>query len=333
MRKVVVLILLAFTVGCQNSSNQPAQETSTISGDIIIFHAGSLAVPFQKIARAFEKENPGTRVLLESAGSIDCARKITDLHKPCDLMASSDYKVITKFLIPEHTSWYFPFAGNEIVLAYTEKSKSGDIINQNNWPDILLRDDIRYGRSDPDADPCGYRTLMVMQLAGNYYGRNDLVEKLKAKDNKYIRPKEVDLLAMLELHETDYIFIYKSVAIQHGLKYLDLPDEINLKKTELNDHYREAVVKIKGSTPSSSLEVDGEAIVYAITMLDDAPNPEAAGAFLHFLFNNDKGLKILTETGHNSLIPIYRSPDMILPQYLKKYTIEKKEIRLLTDKL
>ncbi|NTV82767.1 MAG: tungstate ABC transporter substrate-binding protein WtpA, partial [Bacteroidales bacterium] len=65
------------------------------------------------------------------------------------------------------------------------------------------------------------------------------------------------------------------------------------------------------------------AIIYAIPMLNDAPNPEAAGAFLHFLLNKDKGLKILTEAGHNSLIPISRSQDMILPQYLKKYTIEK----------
>jgi len=323
MRKVVIIILVALAIGCQNSNNQPTKNTSTISGDIIIFHAGSLSVPFKKMARAFEQENPGTRVLLESAGSVDCARKITDLHKPCDLMASSDYKVITKFLIPEHTSWYFPFAGNEIVLAYTEKSTSGDLITQNNWPDILLRDDIRYGRSDPDADPCGYRTLMVMQLAGNYYGRNDLAETLSAKDIKYIRTKEVDLLAMLELHETDYIFIYRSVAIQHGLKYLELPDEISLKKIELNEHYRQAVVNIKGNTPSSSVEVRGEAIVYAITMLEDAPNPEAAGAFLHFMLNHDRGLKILTETGHNSLIPIYRSQDMILPHYLKKYTIEK----------
>jgi len=322
MRNQFVILLLILMISCQSSNNPQEVNSNKISGDIIIFHAGSLAVPFQKIARAFEREYPGTKVLLEAAGSVDCARKITDLHKPCDLMASSDYKIIQKFLIPEYTSWYLPFAGNEMVIAYTDKTAFGDIISAQNWPEILLNHDIRYGRSDPDADPCGYRTLMVMQLAGLYYGKTDLAEKLSAKDQKYIRPKEVDLLALLELHETDYIFIYRSVAIQHGLKFLELPDEINLKKMKLDEHYHQAGVTINGSTPSSSLEIRGESIVYAITKLDNGPNPKASEAFLHFLLNDDKGLKILNESGHNSLIPVAQNQEIYLPEYLKKYTIK-----------
>ena len=247
--------MMILMVSCQ-SSNNPENRTKTgVSGDIIIFHAGSLSVPFQKIARDFEQEYPGTKVLLEAAGSVDCARKITDLKKPCDLMASSDYKIIQKFLIPDYTSWYLPFAGNEIVIAFTDKSILGENISSQNWYEILLQENVHYGRADPNADPCGYRTLMVMQLAGLYYRKADLTEKLSGKDQKYIRPKEVDLLAMLELHETDYIFIYRSVAIQHGLKFLELPDEINLKKMELDEQYKQAGVMIKGSTPSSEVEV------------------------------------------------------------------------------
>jgi len=323
MKNNYILLLIGLLISCQSSNNQQNMKKDGISGDVIIFHAGSLSVPFQKIARAFEQENPGVKVLLEAAGSVDCARKITDLHKPCDLMASSDYNVIKKFLVPGYTSWYLPFAGNEMVIAYTDKSSLSDKMSVNSWPDILLNDKIRYSRADPNADPCGYRTLMVMQLTGLYYGKNDLVEKLAAKDQKYIRPKEVDLLALLELHETDYIFIYRSVAIQHGLKFLELPDEINLKKMELNEHYQQAGVRIKGSTSSSSLEVKGEAIVYAITRLDKAPNPAAADAFLHYLLDKNKGMKIMEQSGHNSLIPVTGNPEMNLPEYLKKYTIEK----------
>lgn len=317
----IFIICCIFISACRNSGT-PAKEATGVSGDIIIFHAGSLSVPFQKIARAFEQENSGTRVLLEATGSVESARKITDMHKPCDLMASSDYKVITKFLIPGHSSWFLPFAGNEMVIAYTKKSLFGDIVSQNNWPEVLLKEEVRYGRSDPDADPCGYRTLVVMQLAEPYYGMNNLTGQLSSKDVKYIRPKEVDLLAMLEMHETDYIFIYRSVAIQHGLKYLELPDEINLKKMEFDEQYRKAVVTIKGKTPDSQVEVSGEAISYAITMPDDAPNPEAAAAFLHFLLDKEKGLKILNEAGHNSLIPIRKNSTMNLPGYLSQYTRE-----------
>jgi len=322
MKKFVSLILLAALISCQNPNNQQTMNTNGISGELIIFHAGSLSVPFQKIARAFELENPGTRVLLEAAGSVDCARKITDLHKPCDLMASSDYKIIKKFLIPGYTSWYLPFAGNEMVIAYTEKSKSGELISQTNWPEILLDKEIRYGRSDPDADPCGYRTLIVMQLAGDFYGKKDLAELLSSKDIKYIRPKEVDLLAMLELRETDYIFIYKSVAIQHGLKFLELPDEINLKSMNFNDHYSKASVSINGNSPGTKLEVKGETIEYAITSLDNAPNLPAAKAFLDYMLNKDKGMKILVESGHNSLIPFPNKDGIVFPGYLKNYFTE-----------
>jgi molybdate/tungstate transport system substrate-binding protein len=148
------LILCTIVLISCNSANKPGNsDKNNISGDIIIFHAGSLSVPFQKIARAFAKEYPGTRVLLEAAGSIDCARKITDLHKPCDLLASSDYKVITQLLIPAHTSWYMPFAGNEMVIAYTGKSNYGNSINRENWHEILQKVDVRYGRSDPDRRP------------------------------------------------------------------------------------------------------------------------------------------------------------------------------------
>ena len=322
MNRLLAFLIPLLIIACQSPGKQKKTINLEVSGDIIIFHAGSLSVPFQKIARAFEQDYPGTKVLLEASGSVDCARKITDLHKPCDLMASSDYKVIEKLLIPGYTGWYLPFAGNEMIIAFTELSKYGDGISSENWPEILLRDDVRYGRSDPDADPCGYRTLMVMQLAEQYYRLKNLAGKLSEKDRKYIRPKEVDLLSMLELHETDYIFIYRSVAIQHGLKFIELPDEINLKKTELNEHYRQAAVTIKGNTPSSRMEVRGETIAYAITKLVNAPNPMAAEAFLHYLLNDDKGMKIMTGAGHNSLIPVLQRKEMNLPGYLKKYTIE-----------
>lgn len=319
MKSMLSIALILVLAACHNNGNQPKEETKGLSGDVIIFHAGSLSVPFLKIARAFEQENPGIKVLLESSGSVDCARKITDLHKPCDLMASSDYKVIENMLMPVFTSWYLPFAGNEMVIAYTEKSHKQDIISKENWHEILLEQDVRYGRADPDADPCGYRSLMVMQLAGIYYSKPQLTEMLSSKDIKYIRPKEVDLLALLEVHETDYIFIYKSVAIQHGLKYLELPDEINLKNIKFNEQYRQATVSIKGKTPESRIEVKGETITYAITLIDNAPNPKAARAFLEFLLTWEKGLKILQEAGHNSLIPFQQPEGIIYPDYLQKF--------------
>lgn len=321
MKSASYIFVLAIFLSCQHSVTPQKEETRAVAGDIIIFHAGSLSVPFQQTAKAFEREYPGTRVLPEAAGSMDCARKITELHKPCDIMASSDYQVIEKLLIPAYTSWHLPFVGNEMVLAYTEKSIQSDIISSQNWFDLLLRDDVHFGRSDPDTDPCGYRTLMVMKLAGKFYGRPELIDIMLAKDQKYIRPKEVDLLSLLELHETDYIFIYRSVAVQHGLKFLELPGEINLGNIEFDEQYGQISVMVKGNSPGSLIEVKGEAITYAIAILDNAPNPAAAKAFLEFLLESDKGMKILTGSGHKSLIPVRPGPGSNLPGYLEKYLI------------
>jgi len=290
-----------FFISCNRAGVREEGIKQGISGDVIIFHAGSLSVPFRLIANEFEKEYPGTRVLLESAGSVASARKITDLKKPCDIMASADYRIIEELLIPAHTSWHIPFAANEMVIAYTNRSNGSGKINHMNWPELLSEPDIRFGRSDPDSDPCGYRTLMTFQLAEEYYNLTGLTQQLMGKDRKYIRPKEVDLLALLEIREIDFIFIYKSVAIQHGLKFIELPGEINLRDPELNAHYRQAVVSIIGSKPGTTIDIHGEAMIYSVTMLDKAPNPEAARAFLDMLLHPEKGLKIMESSGHKPI--------------------------------
>ena len=62
----------------------PLDSESQIPADgkeLIIFHAGSLSVPLKQIAREYEKKYPGTKIYLESAGSLVCARKVTELKK------------------------------------------------------------------------------------------------------------------------------------------------------------------------------------------------------------------------------------------------------------
>ena len=81
--------------GCNNAQLGKPKE-------IIVFHAGSLSVPFKQLKEAYEKKNPGINILLEPAGSIVCARKITELKKPCDVIASADYFVINELLMPNH---------------------------------------------------------------------------------------------------------------------------------------------------------------------------------------------------------------------------------------
>ncbi len=310
MRRILALLslILLIPTGCGDGGSK----------NLIIFHAGSLSVPVRRLAEAFEKANPGVTVLTEAAGSIHSARKITELGKPCDIMLSADHFVVSSMLIPRYASWNIRFATNEIVIAYRPESKYSSVFRSDNWADILLKDDVIIGRADPDADPCGYRTLFTAILAEGYYGRPGLADSLLGKDKDYIRPKEVDLVALAETGVIDYMFQYRSVAIQHGLRYLELPDEINLSSPGLTEHYAGVSYMIPGEAPGLRTEVRGDYISYSGTILNEAPQKELAMRFFAFMLS-EEGKRIFRECGQEPLQPAVADNPYVVPVQLKNY--------------
>ncbi len=287
------------------------------SGTITIFHAGSLSYPFEKIIKAFNKEYPYVKVLAESSGSLAGARKLTELKRSCDVFASADYKIIEQLLFPDYANWYIAFARNELAVAFSEKSAFSKEIRSENWHEILLRPTVRYGRSDPNADPCGYRSLLMWQLAELYYQRPGLSSLLIKKDDRFVRPKEVDLLALLETGTVDYIFIYRSVAMQHGLKFISLPDSINLGNPALEEHYSQAFLYLRGLSPGEKMTVRGEPMIYAVTIPLNAKNQEPAQKFVAFLLDPEKGGKIMEECGQPAVKPLFVNNPQKIPDALK----------------
>lgn len=302
--------------GCGNSHSAKQKQ-------IIVFHAGSLSVPLAQVKTEYEKKNPGIEILLEAAGSLVCARKVSELKKPCDIVASADYFVINELLIPDYTNWSIRFATNEIVIAYNEKSKHSSEINADNWIDILMKDDVIYSRSDPNADPCGYRTVFTFMLAEKYYKREGLAEKLAGKNIDYIRPKEVDLVALIESNAIDYMFQYKSVALQHGLKYIELPDDINLSDPAKTDNYKTVSFDVTGSKPGSKIKVTGDYINYSMTVLNSAPERDAAIDFLCFMVSPE-GLEIFRKNGQKPIVPFSTEQPDKIPSKLLKFLPEHK---------
>jgi molybdate/tungstate transport system substrate-binding protein len=294
-----------------------------ISGELIIFHAGSLSVPLKEISIEFNKIHPEVKILGEAAGSVDSARKITDLNRPCDIMASADYSVIDKIFIPRYADWNIKFAANEMAIVYTAKGRYADKINEKNWYETLMNPDVSFGRADPDSDPCGYRTLMTFQLAERYYKKPELFKNLIGKNQEFILPKEIDLLGLLDSGSLDYIFVYRSLAIQHGLKCLILPDQINLKHAYYGNLYSSAKVEINGSHPGEKQMMSGEPIIYGLTILRDAPNRAAAEAYVAFLLSENQGIKILEKDGQPSVIPMPVENYDKLPASLRPY-VERK---------
>jgi molybdate/tungstate transport system substrate-binding protein len=290
---VVALILVVSTIG-------PA----TAGDKVIIFHAGSLTVPFAEIEKRFESANPGIDVLREAGGSTQMARMISELNKPADIMASADYKVIDKTLIPAKADWNILFASNQLVLCYTDKSRYANEVNDQNWYEILGRKDVVWGHSDPNLDPCGYRSLMVLQLAEKYYKAPGLYDRLVAnRPQKNIRPKSVELVSLLKTGNMDYAWEYLSVAVQHDLKYIKLDDHINLGNYAYEEYYQQSSVKVTGSKPDSWITRVGESCTYGITLIKEAPDPAEAVKFLQYILAPDGGLKILEDMGQPTFVP------------------------------
>ncbi|MGA1845472.1 tungstate ABC transporter substrate-binding protein WtpA [Deferribacter abyssi] len=304
VKKIFLILLIVTTFGFAKEK-------------IIVFHAGSLSVPFAQIEKEFEKKYPQYDVVREAAGSRACARKITELKRPADIMASADYKVIDNLLIPEYAKFNIHFVTNEMAIAYTEKSKYADVVNSNNWPEILLKKGVKVGHSNPNLDPCGYRSMLVAKLVEKYYGIKGFFERLLGYGDSYengeenkkkiiVRPKETDLLGLLEAHAIDYLFIYKSVAKQHGLKFLELPKEVSLGDSELADYYKNVSFKITGKKPGTWIEKKGAPMVYGITIVehgDKLPlNKEGAVKFIKFLLS-EEGKKIMEENGQRFIEP------------------------------
>jgi len=273
---------------------------------LIIFHAGSLTVPFAKIEKAFEAAHPDVDVLREAGGSTKMARLISEVGKPSDIMASADYSVIDNNLIPDSAKWNIRFATNQLVLCYTDQSRYGDEITDKNWYEILQKKEVVWGHSDPNLDPCGYRSLMVLQLAEKFYNIDGLYQKLiDNRPEKNVRPKSVELVNLLKTGHMDYAWEYMSVAIQHGLNYVTLDDHINLGNYKYDAFYKQAQVKVTGKKPNTWITKKGKSCTYGITMIKDAPNPEAAKIFLRFLLSPEHGLKTLKEMGQPPFIPCW----------------------------
>jgi len=297
IRKLLAASALLVTVPAAAAGAQQ------LSGPLVVFNAGSLAYPFRELLAAFQRAHRDVDPMQESSGSLEAARKLTELGKIPDVIAVADYGVIEKLLKPTHATWYVTFASNAMVLAFTDRSTGAGEIRVDNWWRILLRPGVRWGAADPSLDPNGYRTRMVFQLAEAHYREPGLAARLRqALRPRFVRPSEAQLTGLLQAGELDYAWSYRSLARTANLRWVDLPKEIDLSEPSLADWYRQALVRLPGPRLGSpdSVEFRGEPIVYALTIPIGAPHPQVARAFATFVLSRE-GQDILGRAGFRLL--------------------------------
>lgn len=298
-RTLSILVLLVPIAACGERDAEARR--------LIVFNAGSLARPLKAALDSFARRE-GVIVEQESAGSLESARKLTELGKIPDLIALADAEVFPRYLMPTHVDSVVRFARNRMVVAFTDRSAYAAEITTQNWTEILSRPGVEVGRSDPELDPNGYRTLMVWQLAERTQGAPGLAAQLAAQaPARNLRPKEADLVGLLQAGELDYIWSYESMAKATGLRWVLLGDSVDLSRAELAAHYAQAEVSVRGAAAAAQVVFRGEPIIYAFAVPLAAPHRAMGLRFAEFL-QSPEGRQILEREGLDTIDPLEPAP-------------------------
>jgi molybdate/tungstate transport system substrate-binding protein len=346
IRRGIIALLLTGAIILSGCSG-----TSTKKSTLVVLEADSLMVPFAQIQTAFEQANPDINVELQPYGSIQAIRQVTELGQQADLVAVADETLVPMMMYQTKMGNGQPYAGwdiesntNQLVLAYTATSKYADEINSSNWYQIISRPDVAFGLTDPRIDAVGYRTLMTLGLAATYYDDPTLVqdavgnhfsmpitadtvngtttvsvpELLEPTDSHLVlRNADMELLALLQSGNVDYTIDYKSVVMQDGLKYLELPPEINLGDISEAQAYQKVTVNMNYQRFATVNPVfGGTPIIYGMTIPNNAQNPSDAIKFIQFVLGT-KGQEIFNNCSQPEMVPPICDNVSALPNALK----------------
>jgi molybdate/tungstate transport system substrate-binding protein len=344
--KLILLCTLLIVSGCLPRATpagvvQPDPTTTSVQAPIplVVFAAGSLIVPFDALAEAFEEQNPHIDVRPEYHGSIQVARHVAEIHDEIDVAATADAALIPMLMyaaqVPEtgepYADWRIRFATNRLALAYTDTSARADQITGENWYEILSDRSVRMGLSDPRFDASGYRTLMAFALAQEIYGESTIfrqmfegrftqpitifvdddqttitvpeILEMRPDASLLLRGSSIQLIALLQSGDIDYAFEYESVIAQHGLRMVRLPDAVSLGEKTYQDTYQRVWVELDFRRFATvQPEFQGETIGYGITIPSNARHPQEAAAFIAFLLGPE-GRAVMAEHHHPLLDP------------------------------
>jgi len=203
------------------------------------------------------------------------------------------------------------------IISFLQPGQYTAAVTAENWPEILLRRDVRLGTVDPDQAPIGYRTLAVWRLASARTGRQGLAERLRARcAPEHVAPHESELLQLLQSRAIDYAFVYRSTAEEHNLKVVILPDSENLGSVAHSTDYARVSVNARMRARHPRAGVPGAPLIYGLTVPEAAPHPKAALRFVAALLGV-QGRRTLERTGFRPLVPPRVHPGDRLPASLQ----------------
>ncbi|MBV0923398.1 substrate-binding domain-containing protein [Halomicroarcula limicola] len=196
---------------------------------------------------------------VESHGSVHAARLVADGKRDPGILALADPALFERLL---ETPWHAVVAGNELVLSYNPKTDGGQrVADAQTWTAPLTEDGVSFGRTDPDLDPLGYRTVFALELAARRRDEPTLAEDVLEPDQRY---PETQLLAQFETGSVDAAVVYRSMAVERDYPFRELPPAVNLGDPAFADEYASVRYELPDGTVAR-----GSPIEYAATRRTD----------------------------------------------------------------
>ncbi len=224
------------------------------SATVSVLYAASLTQAMEgALGHSFQKDE-GYGYAGEGKGSKTLANFIRAGLRSPDVFISADASLYPGLKV---------FGLSNLVVAYATSSRfaaqlSTAAAGKVPLASVLRAPGLRLGRTDPQLDPKGEKTLAALKALGVAPG-----------GDSQVFPEE-DLLARVETGQADCGFFYTTETRVPGLRTIALPDGI-------------------GARP-------GIAVLYAIEVLPNAPHPSAAKAFAGYVLTGN-GRRILEQAG------------------------------------
>ncbi|ERH09727.1 MAG: tungstate/molybdate binding protein [halophilic archaeon J07HX64] len=234
----------------------------------------------------------------EYHGSNVVMRMVEDRTAAPDVVVSADATLLRDRLYGERTDWDVEFASNSIGLGYRRGTAFADRLEGGTpWYDVVREAGAgEVGISDPDLDPLGYRAVQAFELAGRQRGLEGFRETLLSR--VYVEPAEPQLLAGVESGARLAAVVYRNMALDRGVGFLEFPPAYSFGDPALADHY--ATVEY---TTEEGYTARGRPVVYNATVSDDADNPDRGRQFVQFLLDRPA---LLEEAGLTVESPLPR---------------------------
>jgi molybdate/tungstate transport system substrate-binding protein len=237
----------------------------TPGGTVSVLYAGSLVRTMEGPLASSLRERTGLVFSGEGKGSRALAHLISAGLRTPDVFISAEPSLLKGI-----ARKYVVFGSARMLVAYSPNSPHRALFEdaaagRRSILAVLDNPSVRVGRTDPQLDPKGSRTVRVLSLLGTHYHAAGQANAVLAKAGVF--PEE-DLAVRVESGDLDAGFFYSTEMTGRGFQAVELPDDSNLSNE----------------------------IAYAIGVVNGAPNPAAAQTFIGFVLRGD-GRRILESAG------------------------------------